>query len=441
MRVILAEKPSVALDIARTLGTPQRHEGYVTVGSDAITWAYGHLVTLAAPEDYHDTWKQWSWASLPMLPEAFKLEAIAKSKAQLNVIKKLFKEADCVVAATDGDREGQHIFATIATITGLSKPVDRLWLSENTPAAIRKALASMKPNSAYDNLAAAAAARSEADWLVGLNATRAFSLRHGHPGQPLSVGRVQPPTLKLITDRDQEIGRFHPVPYWELQVTFRAEPGEYVGRWIGTDKQHPSRISTEAEAQALAAKVPAGTPGTITSAEIKPVTVKAPLLYSLNDLQKEANRRLGLTAQQTLDAAQRLYDAHLLSYPRTDARYVTAEIAREIPERVQGLTVGTPALRAQATAGASKRAARIVNDAKVSEAATMPSFPRDKPRQVNCRPLTGESMSWSAVGFWRRCSRTVGMSVRSLSRGLAGNSSAPRGPPSSSWGGGLRWSL
>ncbi len=368
MRVILAEKPSVALDIAKALGSPARHEGYVMVDDTAITWAFGHLVSLAAPEAYDIAWKKWSWATLPMLPEAFRLEPITKTKAQLNVIKKLFREADRVVAATDADREGQYIFATIASVAGLSKPVDRLWLSENTPAAIRKALASMKPNTAYDNLAHAAAARSQADWLVGLNATRAFSLRHGQPGQPLSVGRVQTPTLRLIADRDNAIEAFQPTPYWELHVTFRAGPGEYVGRWLGTDKEHPHRILSEGEAEALAAKVPVGTPGQISSADTKPVTVRAPLLYSLNGLQKDANRRLGLTAQQTLDAAQRLYDAHLTSYPRTEAQYITAEIAREIPTRLRGLTVGTLDLRAQAIAGASLRVARLINEAKVNEA-------------------------------------------------------------------------
>ncbi len=368
MRVILAEKPSVALDIARALGNPDRHDGYVTVGDTVVTWAFGHLVTLAEPETYDAEWKKWSWATLPMLPEAFRLEAMTKTKAQLNIIRKLFKAADRVVAATDADREGQYIFATIASVVGLSKPVDRLWLSENTPTAIQRELARMKPNTAYENLTRAAAARAQADWLVGLNATRAFSLRHGQPGQPLSVGRVQTPTLRLIADRDNTIDAFKPAPYWELQVTFRAEPGEYIGLWLGADKEHPHRILSESEAQALAAKVPAGTPGQISSVETKAVSVRAPLLYSLNGLQKEANRRLGLTAQQTLDAAQRLYDAHLISYPRTDAQHITKEIAREIPARLRGLVIGTPELRAQAIAEASQRVFRIINDAKVNEA-------------------------------------------------------------------------
>jgi len=368
MRVILAEKPSVALDIAKALGNPVRHEGYVTVGDTAITWAFGHLVSLAAPEAYNPAWKRWSWATLPMLPDSFQLEPIAKTHAQLKIIARLFQKADHVVAATDGDREGQYIFATIASFTGLAKPVERLWLSENTPAAIRRALTHMKPNADYDHLAQAAAARSQADWLVGLNLTRAFSLRHGQPGQPLSVGRVQTPTLRLIADRDASIAEFQPVPYWEVHVTFQAQPGRYVGVWLSSDREHPHRIGSEQEAIALAGKVPAGAAGRIASAQTKAVVVRAPLFYSLNDLQKEANRRLGLTAQQTLDAAQRLYDAHLISYPRTDTQYITAEIAADLPSRLTGLTVGTPELRAQAAAGVAKRAARLVNEAKVRAA-------------------------------------------------------------------------
>ncbi len=367
MRVILAEKPSVALDIAKALGKPERHEGYVMVGNTAITWAFGHLVSLAAPEVYDAAWKKWSWATLPMLPESFRLEPLTKTKAQLNIIKRLFRNADRVVAATDADREGQYIFATIASVAGLSKPVDRLWLSENTPPAIRKALANMKPNTAYDDLARAAAARSQADWLVGLNATRAFSLRHGQPGHPLSVGRVQTPTLRLIADRDNAIEAFQPTPYWELHVTFHSGPGQYVGRWLGPDKEHPHRVRSEDEVLRLAAKVPAGTLGQISSADTKRVTVRAPLLYSLNDLQKDANRRLGLTAQQTLDAAQRLYDSHLISYPRTDAQHITKEISRELPTRLRSLTIGTPDVRTQALAGAATKASRIINDAKVNQ--------------------------------------------------------------------------
>jgi len=368
MRLILAEKPSVAMDIARTLGTPQKHDGYVTVGQDTITWAYGHLVTLADPDQYDPAWKTWAWATLPMLPNRFQLRPIPKTAAHLSRICQLMQQADRIVMATDGDREGELIGRYIYHAAQVRTPVDRLWLSENTPTAIRQALASMKPASAYDHLAQAAQARAQADWLVGLNATRAFSLRHGQPGHPLSVGRVQTPTLKMIVDRDQAIAQFQPVPYWQVAVEFRAAVGDYRGIWQGPESEHPDRIPTEAQAQALVARLPAGTPGQIDRVETKRVTVKPPLFFNLNDLQKEANRRLGLTAQQTLDAAQSLYDQHLTSYPRTEARVITAEVAKSVPQRLTGLTVGGPHVLQQVRTDLAQRLPRVVNDAAVSKA-------------------------------------------------------------------------
>lgn len=319
MRCIIAEKPSVALDIARALGAPQKHEGYVTVGADTITWAYGHLLTLANPEQYDPTWKRWDWATLPMLPERFQLSPIATSRSQLTVIQKLLKQADRVVVATDPDREGEAIWRRIA------------------------------------------------QW-VGLNATRAFSLRHGAPGQPLSVGRVQTPTLRIIADRDTAIETFQPTPYWQVAVTFAAAAGPYVGVWQGPDADHPDRIPDPATAAAVLAQVRPGTPGVIQSLERKAVTLQPPLLYSLNDLQKEANRRFGLTAQQTLDAAQALYDQHLTSYPRTDSRYITQEIAGTLTDRLGGLMALDAYHDLLAAVPRPLIPGRLVNDTKVAAA-------------------------------------------------------------------------
>ena len=338
MRLIVAEKPSVALDLARTLGQPQKHEGFVTVGSDTVTWAYGHLVTLADPAQYDPAWKAWAWATLPLLPDPFQLQPIAKSAGQLKIVTRLLQQADRIVCATDGDREGELIFRYIYVHAGVKKPVDRLWLSENTPTAIQKALASMKPLSAYDALAQAAQVRAQADWLIGLNGTRAVTLKHAVPGQgALSVGRVQTPTLRLIADRDQSIAQFQPTPYWQWVVTFHAVAGEYSGTWQAQSGEHPDRILTEADAKALQAKVPGGTLGHIVSLERKRVTVNPPQLFSLTDLQKDANRRLGLTAQQTLDIAQSLYEKHLSSYPRTDARHITGDVAQTVTKRLHGI--------------------------------------------------------------------------------------------------------
>jgi DNA topoisomerase-3 len=368
MRCILAEKPSVALDIARALGGFQKHNGYLTVGSDTITWAYGHLVTLAAPEAYDPAWKTWAWTTLPMLPDKFQLQPIPKTASQLTLVTKLLRQADRIVCATDADREGELIFRYIYALAQVRKPVDRLWLSENTVPAIRKALAAMRPESAYNALAQAAQARAQADWLVGLNATRAFSLRHGQPGQPLSVGRVQTPTLHLVVERDTAIAQFQPVPYWQVTATFQAAAGEYTGRWEAPAGDHPDRIPTESQARALEQKLPLGTPGCIARIDTKVALIKPPFFFNLNDLQKEANRRMGLTAQQTLDAAQSLYDQHLISYPRTEARVLAQDVARTVGARLQALSVGSPALRAQAHSLLAQRLPRLVNDAAVAKA-------------------------------------------------------------------------
>ncbi len=368
MRLILAEKPSMALDIARTLGRFQKHDGFVTVEEDIVTWAYGHLVTLAEPPVYNPAWKTWEWQTLPMIPESFQLQPIGKTQSHLRKVIQLMRQADQIVCATDGDREGELIFRYIYSLAKSTKSVNRLWLSENTPQAIQKALANLKPLSTYDSLARAAQARSQSDWLIGLNATRAFSLRHGQPGHPLSVGRVQTPTLRLIRDRDDAISQFHPTPYWQLAVQFRAVAGEYAGIWQARTGQHPARIDTEEEAHRLASKFPAGTLGHIDRHQVKAVTIQPPLFFNLNDLQKESNKKLGLTAQQTLDAAQSLYDQHLTSYPRTEARVITAEIAKTVPSRINTLTVSTPHLRSQALSGLKQRIGRVINDQAVTKA-------------------------------------------------------------------------
>ncbi len=369
MRCILAEKPSVARDLAAVLGTPQKHHGYLSVGSQwIVTWAFGHLVTLADPESYDPTWKSWNWPTLPMLPDPFQLIPIEKSRDQWVIVQTLFQRADVtdIVIATDADREGDGIAANICVLSGVSKPLRRLWLSETTPDAIRAAFKAMKPWNPTVPLALAATSRAQADWLVGLNATRAFTLRHSTGRGVLSVGRVQTPTLRLVTDRDQAIAAFVPVPYWQVDVPFDAPPGTYIGRWTGTENDLPDRIPTRTAANALAARIPAGTPGTIQSVDRKRVNVQPPKLFSLNDLQKEAHRRLHLTAQQTLDAAQRLYEGHWTSYPRTDATAITASVAATLPRRLQGLPTTYALLRQQLPQ--SLNTARLVNDKAVAAA-------------------------------------------------------------------------
>ncbi len=387
MRLILAEKPSIAWDIARVLGQPQKHDGFFTIGTESVSWAYGHLVTLADPSLYDPAWKRWTWSALPMIPESFQLQPILKTQSHLQKVLRLMRQAKHIVCATDGDREGELIFRYIYALAKITTSVDRLWLSENTPEAIEKALETLKPLAAYDTLARAAEARAQADWLIGLNATRAFSLRHSQPGHPLSVGRVQTPTLRLIRDRDDRIKDFLPTPYWQLTVTFQGQAGQYPGIWQAPAGEHPARIATEEEALRLASKLPQGTPGYIDRLEVKRVTIKAPLFFNLNDLQKEANRKFGLTAQQTLDAAQSLYDHHLTSYPRTEARVVTAIIAKTLPNRVKTLNAGTPSLRAQALSGLSRRISHVIDDQAVIKAGHYAIIPTDHTFSANLSRL------------------------------------------------------
>ncbi len=303
-----------------------------------------------------------------MLPETFQLAPVPKTQGQLRIITTLCRQADRIIAATDADREGEYIIRTVLALTGVQKPVDRLWLSENTPTAIRKALETMKPSTSYDHLAHAAEARAQADWLVGLNATRAFSLRHGEPGHPVSVGRVQTPTLRLIADRDRAIETFQPTPYWQVAVTVHADAGDYPGLWQGRDPDHPDRIPDPATAAAVLAQMKPGIPGIITALERKAVSLQPPLLFSLNDLQKEANRRDGLTAQQVLDAAQALYDQHLTSYLRTDCRHITQDIADTLAVRLKGLRTISAYAPLLEILPQPMGTGRLVNDAKVAEA-------------------------------------------------------------------------
>lgn len=342
MHCILAEKPSVARELAHVLGSATKHEGYLTVGSNwVITWGFGHLVTLADPEHYNPLWKTWRLEQLPMLPEGFDLVPIAKTVSQWKIVRRWLTDpsVEDVICATDADREGELIFRYCYRLSGSTKPVRRLWLSETTTSAMQTGFKTMKPGSAYAALGDAAEARAQADWLVGLNATRVFTLCYGRGGQGvLSVGRVQTPTLQLIAERDRAIAAFRPEPYWQVGVTFNAPPGHYVARWTSQTDEAMDRLPLQTTAEELAAKVPRGTPGVITNLDVKRVTVHPPKLFSLNELQKFCHRQLGLTAQQTLDSAQRLYEARLTSYPRTDAQFLSQSVAESLPKRISLLS-------------------------------------------------------------------------------------------------------
>ncbi|MDA8333938.1 MAG: DNA topoisomerase 3 [Peptococcaceae bacterium] len=361
--LIIAEKPSVARDLAAVLGHFDKRDGFLENGQYVVSWAFGHLVELAEPEDYDAALKRWDIGALPILPGRFKLNVIASSRKQYAALKSLLRSNGVseVVNACDAGREGELIFRRIYEAAGATKPFRRLWLSEATPAAVKEAFRKLRPGRELDNLAAAAEARSRADWLVGINSTRAYTCRHG---QLLSVGRVQTPTLALVVQREREIRAFTPTPYWEIWATFRKESGQtYRGKWVKGDTD---RLTDREEAMALAARL--GTQGEVARVEQKETREQPPALFNLNDLQKEANKRHSLTAQATLDAAQALYERHkLLTYPRTDSRHLTAAIARDtLAGRVTALA-GVPDYSGLVPDKLPVLTKRHVDDAKVTD--------------------------------------------------------------------------
>lgn len=363
--LIIAEKPSVARDIAAVLGRFTKKDGWLENGQYAVSWALGHLVELAEPEDYDKSLKKWSLDSLPIIPRRFRIRPVEKTKKQLDILKRLLNSPDIglVVNACDAGREGELIFRRVYAWCGCAKPVKRLWLSEATPAAVRKALTELRDWREFDDLAAAAEARSRADWIVGMNATRAFTVRHG---ELLSVGRVQTPTLALIVNREREIRNFKPETYWEIWALFQKTSGEtYAGKWFKGDDD---RLFDFKEAENVIAKVAGAGAGRVVRVENKRVRELPPLLFNLNDLQKEANRRYGFTAQQTLSLAQELYEKHkLLTYPRTDSRHLTQAIVRDtLASRLSALAAA-PEYAALVPRDPAPLGKRYVDDARVTD--------------------------------------------------------------------------
>jgi len=345
--LVIAEKPSVGQDLARVLKGPfKKQEGFLEGPDHVVTWAVGHLVQLAEPEAYDAKFKSWRMADLPIVPDSFKLEVRdERSRKQMSVVTKQLgrDDIDEVVNACDAGREGELIFAYLFEKAKGKKPVKRLWLNSMTSAAMKSALAALRPAEEFERLEQAARSRSEADWIVGMNATRAATirLRSSFDGA-VSLGRVQTPTLAIVARREEEIKAFQPEPYWLVDATFGAGPLEgeaggeraYIGHYQapagGKGKTKGPRIATEQEAQAIVGAC-TGRIGTITKLEKKEQREKAPMLYDLTTLQREANNRYGFSAKRTLGAAQRLYEEHkALTYPRTSSRYLTTDMIDEI---------------------------------------------------------------------------------------------------------------
>ena len=330
-KLIVAEKPSVARDIARVLGVKERGEGCLVGEAYIVTWAIGHLVSLCEPGEVDERWVKWRMEDLPMLPERIPLKVLPGTKDQFAVIKRLMQSKDVVslICATDSAREGELIFRYIYQKAGCRKPVERLWISSMTDAAIRQGFDELKPAAYYDSLYESARCRSEADWLVGMNASRAFSLAYD---AHLSVGRVQTPTLNLIVKRDLEIEHFVPEDYWEI----RADFGDYEGLWVNP-KTKKTRCEDQARAQAIRDAV-VGKDATVTESKVTHKRVPPPQLYDLTSLQREANKKLGYSADRTLKLAQSLYETHkLITYPRTDSRYLPDDMKPKIAAALKKL--------------------------------------------------------------------------------------------------------
>jgi len=360
--LVLAEKPSVGRDLARVLACRQKGNGYFEGDRYAVTWALGHLVTLAEPDSYDDKYKQWRLEDLPMLPAELKLEVIRESSRQYKIVRELMQRKDIgeIVIATDAGREGELVARWIITKAGVTKPLKRLWISSVTDKAIREGFERLRPGREYENLYAAAVARAEADWFVGINATRALTCKHN---AQLSCGRVQTPTLAIIARREEEINNFRPKTFYgiaaatdTLRLTWQdAKSGET--RLFDKDR-------CDTLVRALQGK-------DAVVSEVSKAAKKSPppQLYDLTELQRDANKRFGYSAKDTLAIMQSLYERHkVLTYPRTDSRYLSTDIVETLPERVKAVSfVPYARFAAKILRGPIKGNSSFVDNAKVSD--------------------------------------------------------------------------
>ncbi len=348
-KLIIAEKPSVASDIAKALGGFTKHDDYFESENYVLSSAVGHLLELACPEEFAVKRGKWSFAHLPVIPPHFALNPIEKSAARLRVVNKLIKrkDVDGLINACDAGREGELIFNYIVQHAKVGKPVQRLWLQSMTPQAIRDGFARLRPGSEMQGLADAAVCRSESDWLVGINGTRAMTAFNSKTGgfHLTTVGRVQTPTLAIVVERERKIRDFKPRDYWEVEAEFAAKAGNYTGKWFDEgfkgkqEDEHAraDRLWEVARAEAIKAAT-SGKPG-IVSEEAKPETRLSPLLFDLTSLQREANARFGFSAKTTLGLAQALYEKHkVLTYPRTDSRCLPEDYLATVKETMRVLT-------------------------------------------------------------------------------------------------------
>src|SRR5437867_1016501 len=382
--LIIAEKPSVASDIAKALGGFKKQDDYYESERHVLSSAVGHLLELQCPEEFEAKKGKWTFAHLPVIPPHFDLQPIERNENRLKLLAKLIKrkDVDALINACDAGREGELIFRYIIKHTGAKLPIQRLWLQSMTPAAIRDGFAHLRTDQEMRPLADAAVCRSESDWLVGINGTRAMTAFNSKGGGffKTTVGRVQTPTLAILVEREEKIRRFVPRTYWELIGTFACAAGQYPGRWFDERFSKPAndkdadpdlkaeRIWEQAKAEAIKARC-LGKPGAVTD-ESKPSTQLSPSLFDLTSLQRDSNRRFGFSAKNTLGIAQALYEKHkVLTYPRTDSRHLPEDYVATVKETLQEMN-GTAYTGLADTILAQdwvKPNKRVFNNAKVSD--------------------------------------------------------------------------
>ncbi|AQX54996.1 DNA topoisomerase III [Priestia flexa] len=356
--LVLAEKPSVARDLARVLGCTQMKKGYIEGPEYVVTWALGHLVELQTPEDYDNQYKTWRMEDLPIMPEKMKLKVIKKTSPQFRTVSQLAKRSDIkeLIIATDAGREGELVARWIMEKVRWNKPFRRLWISSQTDKAIKQGFRELKPGKEFNRLYDSAVCRSEADWLIGLNVTRALTTKYE---EPLSAGRVQTPTLAMIIEKEQQIQAFKPQPYWTLTAVL---PG-FEAKWQGGQEK---RIFNEEKAKELRDKL-AGE-AIIKHVKKKVMKEAQPLPYDLNELQRDANKRFGFSAKKTLNVLQKLYEQHkLVTYPRTDSRYLTTDMVGTMKERLEAVSGAYKEEVRPLIAKNAQLPKRVVNNEKVSD--------------------------------------------------------------------------
>ena len=358
MIVCIAEKPSVAREIARILGATASRDGYIEGNGYQVTWTYGHLCTLKEPHDYTEAWKPWSLSRLPMIPQRFGIKLIPQEhiEKQFAVVQKLMQNADSIVNCGDAGQEGELIQRWVMQKAGAKCPVKRLWISSMTDEAIEEGFQQLKDQNDYQSLYLAGVSRAIGDWLLGMNATRLYTLKYGQNRQVLSIGRVQTPTLALIVNRQKEIEQFKPEPYWILSTTYRDTV------FSSTKGKFTKKEEGEKFLETISGK-----PFTVTDVQKKNGTEQPPQLYDLTSLQVDCNKKYSMSAEQTLNIIQGLYEKKLTTYPRVDTQYLSDDIYPKCPQTLQGLMEKYSQLLAPLGGKVLRKSKRVFDSSKVTD--------------------------------------------------------------------------